>query len=682
MAAPRKHLLWHCFGVGVTVGQLLLFVPTAGGAPCRTTDTVVRGALLSRYPVQAVSDALISLNNDALAKRLPQRLLLEASVAVHLWSEFMTGVEARLRTCLITDADLQALTNMYSQMNRHAALITQVRLQGIRVGRVDIRELENNVRNLSVSFQEVAAFAGKERLLKTATANPARTLERVLAAGEPNAKGDVTEASPIARGQALDSGSEKIDSGVESAYAAGYRYLGEARFREAAEEFQKALAIRQVPELYVALGTALIDVPDLDGAERIVRSGLEQLDTTTRNPLHRSLLLKTLAGVLRHRGRLTDAESAAREAVELIQANASTDTRNLAASYGSLGYIYRAQGKLAEAVTALERASELSRRVEDDASRAASYALTLSYILREVRDLDRALTYGQQALSLNEKVYGITHFRVGLSCVNVAAILRAKGNPHEAASYISRALVIDIGVYGPLHPVVADRAKQVSDVLRAAGDVSGAIKALDIAVESEERRGGQHERVLAATLASRSKLLRSSGNVLGALRDGARAYAVFKKYPASDNEHLITQARHLGALFRAAGQLDNAVQHLSEAVSMMQAKTATDIHIAPIERDIAVILRAKGDLVDSVAHARKAMELRQREYGSENNNVAEDAELIAKIYVALNRPQDALPFARIAARSLERSYGAAGIRAVQARTLERRIGRAIPAPAK
>lgn len=49
------------------------------------------------------------------------------------------------------------------------------------------------------------------------------------------------------------------------------------QFKEAAPYLQRALAIVKLPDLYLALGIALHNVPDLNAAEAACRDGLAML---------------------------------------------------------------------------------------------------------------------------------------------------------------------------------------------------------------------------------------------------------------------------------------------------------------------------------------------------------------------------------------------------------------------
>ena len=79
----------------------------------------------------------------------------------------------------------------------------------------------------------------------------------------------------------------------------------------------------------------------------------------------------------------------------------------------------------------------------------------LGWIYLDVRDLEKAIMYYEQALEVDREIYEDKHSRVVRDLDGLGLAWKSLGDPKKAIEYYEQALEIGKEIYGEKHPSVA-----------------------------------------------------------------------------------------------------------------------------------------------------------------------------------------------------------------------------------
>src|SRR5439155_1112896 len=179
-----------------------------------------------------------------------------------------------------------------------------------------------------------------------------------------------------------------------------------------------------VAESLTALGLLRSDQAHLEEAEQLVHDGLE-MDRRHLPPNHPALAKANLAygKVLAQRGFYDRAITALNEAVRIQSAPGVAPADRLTALAESLTY----QNKYDDAVAALEQALAIQERVYGPAHPSVAETVNELGNVASMRDhLDEAEARFRRAVEIYRAVYGDHHYLVAIALSNVAGIYMDK----------------------------------------------------------------------------------------------------------------------------------------------------------------------------------------------------------------------------------------------------------------
>ena len=140
------------------------------------------------------------------------------------------------------------------------------------------------------------------------------------------------------------------------------------------------------------------------------------------------------------------------------------------------GYL-QMKGEFLEAKNNLEQALKIDEAVYGpDHPNVATIANNRGSVLQDLGELDEARKCFERALKIDEAVYGPDHLAVAIDVNNLGSVLKDLGELDEARKCFERALKIDEAVYGPDHPNVARDVNNLGLVLKDLGELDEARK--------------------------------------------------------------------------------------------------------------------------------------------------------------------------------------------------------------
>jgi tetratricopeptide (TPR) repeat protein len=203
----------------------------------------------------------------------------------------------------------------------------------------------------------------------------------------------------------------------ESDFVETLRYLGAsqyelAKYRDAADTFRKALALRgEDPVLLSWLGNTLHELAEWTEAEALTRRALE-IDEKSFGPEHPkvAIRLNNLAQLFEATNRLAEAEPLMRRVVAIFENSLGEDHPSVAFALNNLAQLLQDTNRLAEAEPLMRR-----------------------------------------ALAIDEKSYGQEHPKVATALNNLAQLLQATNRLSEAEPLMRRVVAILESSLGEAH---------------------------------------------------------------------------------------------------------------------------------------------------------------------------------------------------------------------------------------
>ena len=211
----------------------------------------------------------------------------------------------------------------------------------------------------------------------------------------------------------------------------------------------------------------------LPEAESLARESLEmgKKFSSAEYPADRAAWLNNLATILSREGKFADAEPLHREAVDLNRKTLGNEHREVAATLGNLAIAVSKQDKPAEAESVLREAIAICKKLFGNENPLLAQCLTsLTGALKRQDKLQEAETVGREAVAMQKKLLGEEHPHVALAVGNLAVVLDREGKLGEAESLHRQALGIRRKTLGNEHEAVANSLYELALLLNQRGE--------------------------------------------------------------------------------------------------------------------------------------------------------------------------------------------------------------------
>jgi tetratricopeptide (TPR) repeat protein len=327
---------------------------------------------------------------------------------------------------------------------------------------------------------------------------------------------------------------------------------------EAVGYLRAAVALRPVPAAHTALGVALHDTGDLDGAIDEHRRAI-QLD-----PKY-AMAHSNLGNALKAKGDLDGAIAEYRQAIQL-------DPKYARGHY-NLGLALQAKGDLDGAIAEYRRAIQL------DPTDAVPHT-NLGVALRDRGDLDGAIAEFRLGIQLDPKD--------ATAHTNLGNALKEKGDVEGAIAEHRQAI--------QLEPKLAMAHSDLGLDLLDKQDLEGAVTECRRAIELDPKYARGHNNLGSA--------LQAKGDLDGAIDECRQAIKLDLTFAAAHN--------NLGVALKDKGDVDGAIAEFRLAIRW-------DPKDALAHNNLGVALQAKGDLDDAITEYRRAITLDPKDTDAHNN---------------------------------------------------------------
>jgi tetratricopeptide (TPR) repeat protein len=246
------------------------------------------------------------------------------------------------------------------------------------------------------------------------------------------------------------------------------------------KKFDSCNSLRSMARVYMASGGYEKARPFLVEALRLA----EQANAPDSEV---SSCMLDLAYLYKNQGRLAEAERACRSGLELQEKAYNQNHPYVAYTLRILSEIYCKQARYHQAAESLQRAITIMRGfcLEDD-QELAPFKVDMARLLTVQGEYAQAESYFKQALASIENSYGPNHLYTTRVLCSMAALYVHQGRFTEAEKLVLRVLPIQERVYGANHRFLVPIRLVQSSIYEAEGDLVNTKRLLEKSLESIE----------------------------------------------------------------------------------------------------------------------------------------------------------------------------------------------------
>jgi tetratricopeptide (TPR) repeat protein len=246
------------------------------------------------------------------------------------------------------------------------------------------------------------------------------------------------------------------------------------------KRFDSCNSLRSMARVYMASG-------GYEKARPFLVKALRLAEQTNAPDSEVSSCMLDLAYLYKNQGRLAEAERACRSGLEIQEKAYSQNHPYVAYTLRILSEIYLKQARYRQAAETLGRAITIMRGfcLEDD-QELAPFKVDMARLLTAQGEYVRAESYFKEAIASIENSYGLNHLYTTRVLSSVAALYVRQGRFAEAEELVLRVLPIQERIYGPNHRFLVPVRLVQSSIYEAQGDLVNTKKLLEKSLESIE----------------------------------------------------------------------------------------------------------------------------------------------------------------------------------------------------
>ena len=224
-------------------------------------------------------------------------------------------------------------------------------------------------------------------------------------------------------------------------------------------------SLRAMARVYMASGS-------YDKAQPFIESALDLAKSTHAPDSDVCACALDLAYLYKNQGKLAEAETICLTGLELQQGVYGPKHPYVALTLRILSDIYKEQGRFRDATDSLERALKIMRAAgSEDDPELAPLKVDMARLLVARGELAQAESYFNDALRVIEGSYGPTHLYTTKVLISIATLYVLQGRHDRAEELLSRALPIQEKMYGANHHYLVPAWLAMSRIHQARGDL-------------------------------------------------------------------------------------------------------------------------------------------------------------------------------------------------------------------
>jgi serine/threonine-protein kinase len=396
-------------------------------------------------------------------------------------------------------------------------------------------------------------------------------------------------------------------------------------------------------ELYKTLGRMYDMLNDFKKSDQLLRLALEK-ETLARGPNDISVadLLIMRGIVLSDEGQYKEAQQSVRQGLALASGQLPHDDPEVYFARAGLGRILGDSGAYQEAAEVLQPILDWKPANDFQAQTLSESLASLGVAKYSMGQYQEAEEINRRALTLDRRIFGDAHPRVGGDLWNMALNESAQFRYAEAEKYYRQAIAIMAGWSGANHPETAAAKAALARTFIAEGRDDEAYPMLQNALAIMDRAYGGRDFQIAATLDGLGRIEAKRGNLKAAESDFSRAAEMDQSLFGDQNYQTAIMRADLGDIYVRESHPERGEPVLRAAVGVLQQRLrAGDGRIARAQElwgHSLVELKKYGEAESPLNAAYQALRQRPTPPLAEIADVRRD---LSAVYIALNQPEKA-----------------------------------------
>jgi tetratricopeptide (TPR) repeat protein len=378
-------------------------------------------------------------------------------------------------------------------------------------------------------------------------------------------------------------------------------------------------------------------------AESAAKESLAILNSSkTPNLLSVANALGTLAGTYRVQGRHKEAEDLLLNAVAILQKAQPKNNIALGKAVNNISQLYADEGKLDKAVQSLKQAIGLYESGgASEGERAFLYGNLGAYYLQQGKyadadvSLNQALSIQQKAINQNPADYAMTLTSLGM--------LRAGQDKFdEAEKYYNQALAILEKLQGKENPALIRPLHSLVNLYLQTFKFGEAAEVNDRALAIAEKSLGEKHPLYADSIRKKAVIEFTRGRYEESERLFKRAIAIDEGVLGKDTPQVASALVNLAAVYAAQGRFAEAELLYKKSMAIDELVYGPESRqSAEALRELASLEHSKGNFAEAESLYKKAIQIMTKFSGTDSLDVALMQNGLADTYIAQARPVEA-----------------------------------------
>lgn len=282
----------------------------------------------------------------------------------------------------------------------------------------------------------------------------------------------------------------------------------------------------------------------------------------------------------------------------------------------------------------------------------------LAELYRAQGAYEQALPLYKRALSIKEKLYGKEHSSIATSLNNLAELYRLQGAYKQALPLFEQALAILEKVHGQMHPDVAQAINNLAELYRTQEKYEQAVPLFRQAVAIKKKVYGKEHPEVVKDFHNLAELYETQGEFEQALHLFKRALMILEKIHGKEHPEVAQSLNNLAELYSGEDMYKSALPFSEQALAIFE-KVYGKEHplVATSLNTLAMLHCGQGTYKQSLQLHKRALAIREKFLGKEHPDVAQSIHNLAGLYDAQDLPEQAVPLYKQALAIREKVYG-------------------------
>ena len=316
-----------------------------------------------------------------------------------------------------------------------------------------------------------------------------------------------------------------------------------------------------------------------------------------------------------------------------------------------------------------EQALEIDEKIYgENHPKVAEDATNLGFLLKDQGDLSGAGKYFERALKINQDWFGASR-EAALSLNNLGLLLKDLHDFEGAREHFQKALAMNATKFGPQSPEVVLNLNNLGYLLKDNGDLDGAQKFFEDALKINESAYGPKHPSVATSLNNLGIVLKDKSDFDGAQEHFERAFEIAQASYGLSHPQVASCLNNLGFLAKDRGSVKEAKVYLERALAIAESAYGTvHINVARSLSNLGSLLTETGDLANAQKHFERALSINEAAFGSRHAEVAMNLSQLGNVRHLQNDLNGARSLYKRALNIFQKMVGEADPRTQNART--------------